>query len=211
MSAYSSNRRSLLKIIGAIGTTCAYPFASDELLAQSEARHEHAPPQSRVGSRFLNNADFETISRISELLIPATDTPGAIEAGVPAYIDFVLARNTDEQLVAADGLRWLDAEADRLAAGSRFTDLTEAQQVAILQPLCDAADAAASADAQARLRQPRNVQFFALVKGLTADGYYTSRIGLIDELGYKGNKVRAAFPACNNSERGDGVRSPSKV
>ncbi len=40
------------------------------------------------------------------------------------------------------------------------------------------------------------VGFFRLLKNLTADGYYTSRIGLLDELGYKGNTVLAAFPSC---------------
>jgi hypothetical protein len=42
----------------------------------------------------------------------------------------------------------------------------------------------------------RTVQFFGLIKRLTADGYYTSKIGLIDELGYKGNTALASFPDC---------------
>ena len=42
----------------------------------------------------------------------------------------------------------------------------------------------------------RNVQFFALMKALTTDGYYTSRAGLIQELGYKGNMVLSDFPGC---------------
>lgn len=195
MATYSSDRRSLLKIIGAIGATCAYPFASDELLAQNTPPHQHIPDSSRTITRFLNDRDFETISHIAELIIPTTETPGAIGAGVPDYIDFVLARNTDQQLVVADGLRWLDSEADKMAPGSKFMSLAEDQQLSILQPLCEAADLLTPKES---LRSPRNVQFFALIKGLTADGYYTSRIGLIEELGYKGNKVRAEFPACSN-------------
>lgn len=194
MATYSSDRRSLLKIIGAIGATCAYPYASDELLAQTAPAHDHAPETGGPASRFLNNRDFATISRISELIIPASDTPGAVEAGVPEYIDYVIARNTDEQLVVADGLRWLDAEAARHETGTNFSELAEAQQLAILSPLCEAADAA---DPHEMLKQARNVQFFALIKGLAADGYYTSRIGLIQELGYKGNKARADFPGCH--------------
>ena len=34
------------------------------------------------------------------------------------------------------------------------------------------------------------------IKNLTADGYYTSRAGLLEELGYSGNTVLGAFPAC---------------
>ena len=40
------------------------------------------------------------------------------------------------------------------------------------------------------------VRFFRLVKNLTADGYYTSRVGLLQELGYAGNTVLGKFPAC---------------
>jgi hypothetical protein len=42
------------------------------------------------------------------------------------------------------------------------------------------------------------VQFFALMKGLTADGFYTSRAGLIEDLGYKGNTALESFPECVN-------------
>jgi gluconate 2-dehydrogenase gamma chain len=188
MATYSSDRRSLLKIIGAIGATCAYPFAGDELFGQTLAPHEHSPAPARTGTRFFNDHDFQTISRISELIIPASDTPGAIEAGVPEYIDIVIARDTDQQLLAADGLRWLDSEAGRLARDKKFLNLRTEQQLSILEPLCEAADENRSI--------ARNVQFFALIKRLTADGYYTSKIGLIDELGYKGNTALGSFPDC---------------
>ncbi len=188
MAGYSSDRRTLLKIIGAIGATCAYPFPGDELLGQTT--HEHPQPVSRSASRFFHDEDFRTISRIADLIIPETDSPGAISAGVPEYIDMVVARSVEQQALMSDGLRWLDSEAMR-TAGVKFIALTEAQQLAVLQPLCAAADEHAGTT-----QQPRNVQFFALVKGLTADGYYTSKIGLMDELGYKGNMARDSFPAC---------------
>ena len=44
MASYSSDRRSLLKIFGAVGTACAYPFASDELFGQTA---EAASPRKR--------------------------------------------------------------------------------------------------------------------------------------------------------------------
>ncbi len=88
----------------------------------------------------------------------------------------------EHQALMADGLRWLDAQQ------GPFLELTEAKQLAILQPLCDAVDK--------RQLSSRNVRFFALLKNLTADGYYTSRTGLIEELGYQGNTVLSAFPDC---------------
>ena len=189
MASYSSDRRSVLKIFGAIGATCAYPFASDELYGQTTAgAHQHFPEPAAPPPHFFNESDFATISRIAELIIPETDTPGAIGAGVPAYIDLVIARNTDQQLVVADGLRWLDGEAGR-AAGKKFVELTDEQQLSILEPLCTATDANKNSLA-------RNIQFFSLIKSLTADGYYTSRVGLMAELGYKGNMALAAYPDC---------------
>ncbi len=185
MPEYSTDRRSLLKIIGAIGATCAYPFAGDELFAQAPAAHQHASVTQRDPQHFLNDHDFQTLSQIAELIIPQTDTPGAIAAGVPAYIDSMIARVTDHQLVVADGLRWLDAQAGE---GKRFVELSADRQLAILEPLCELTDAA-------QKNPGRNVQFFSLIKNLTADGYYTSKIGLIDELGYK-NDIRMTFPSC---------------
>jgi gluconate 2-dehydrogenase gamma chain len=188
MATYSSDRRSVLKIIGAIGATCAYPYAGDELHAQAAPEHQHehtAPPHD--ASRFLGETDFRTISRIADLIIPATNTPAASGAGVPAYIDSVIGRDTERQQLVADGLRWLDGEADR-QAGKKFMELSEDAQIGILEPLCEAADGGKSL--------ARNVQFFALIKKLTADGYYTSKIGLIDELGYNGNTVLSSFAGC---------------
>lgn len=188
MPSYTSDRRSLLKIFGAIGATCAYPFASDELFAQtSPMQHPHPAQATDANTRFFHEDDFAAISKIADLIIPETDTPGAVGAGVPAYIDLVISRNTDQQSVMADGLRWLDQEAQRLA-NRKFIELEEPQQLSLLQPLCDAFDA--------HNTNARNVQFFALMKSLTADGYYTSKIGLLQELGYTGDTAMAAFPDC---------------
>jgi hypothetical protein len=190
VASYSSDRRSVLKIFGAIGATCAYPFASDELFAQTEAHHHiPAPPQAGTEPRFFNQGDFAMISRIADLIIPETDTPGATGAGVPAYIDLVISRNGEQQRVAVDGLRWLDSEAERIA-DKKFIDLAERQQLSILEPLCESADNAGG------VARGRNVEFFALIKNLTADGYYTSRTGLIEEVGYKGNTALSSYPAC---------------
>ena len=183
MASYSSERRQVLKLFGAISATCAYPFAGDDLYGQTV--HEHGAAQSP--NRFLSETDFKTIARMTDLIIPPTDTPGAVQAGVPEYIDSVIAREGQHQAVVADGLRWLDAQAKEHGA-ARFLELNEEAQLTILQPLCDAADT--------QKTPGRNVQFFGLIKRLTADGYYTSKVGLIEELGYKGNTARDGFPEC---------------
>lgn len=186
MATYSTDRRGLLKIIGAIGATCTAPFAGDELFAQASAPERKMPtPAAR---QFLGERDFQTISQISERIIPQTDTPGAIQSGVPAYIDQAVARNAGYQGLVADGLRWLDREAEKIRPGAGFSELSAEQQIEILLPLCEAND-------QQQKARSRIVQFFALIKSLTADGYYTSEAGLVHELGFE-QEMRHEYPAC---------------
>ena len=182
MASYTTDRRGALKIISAIGATCSYPYASDELYGQTvEHHHDTAPPAPAPAKpSYFDEAGFRVISRIADLIIPATDTPGALGAGVPMYIDTVVAKNKAHQTLVADGLHWL--------AQKKFIDLTEAEQLAILQPLCDLADAG-------DLKE-RPTQFFHVMKNLTTDGYYTSQVGLMTELHYTGNTALAEFPTC---------------
>jgi gluconate 2-dehydrogenase gamma chain len=182
MATYTTDRRGALKIISAIGATCGYPYAGDELYGQTVDHHHEAgtPAPLPANPVFFKEADFRVVSRIADLIIPATDTPGALGAGVPMYIDEVIAKTKAQQILAMDGLRWL--------AAKKFMELDEAGQMAILLPLCEAADAGESKE--------RPVQFFQMMKSLTADGYYTSQVGLMRELGYSGNTAMAEFPTC---------------
>jgi hypothetical protein len=185
MASYSSDRRNVLKLFGAISATCTFPFAGEELYGQTAHEHQMIVPQAT--NRFFNETDYRTVARIADLIIPPTETPGAIQAGVPEYIDLVVSRDAAHQSLVADGLRWLDSQAKEMGS-DRFIDMETRGQLEILEPLCETADAGTS--------QARNVQFFGLIKRLTADGYYTSKVGLIDELGYKGNTARSSYPEC---------------
>ena len=63
--------------------------------------------------------------------------------------------------------------------------------MAMLQPLSDKHDI----DPQ---HKARNVQFFALIKSLTADGCYTSKIGLMNELQFQGDQMLERYPECES-------------
>src|SRR5213594_3863557 len=108
-------RRDTLKIIGAIGSSCAFPFAANDLYGQQEHHHAAAlaqiqPARGLFKPTFFTVGEYETVSRIADLIIPPTDTPGAVGAGVPQYIDYVLHNNQDLQNTAREGLAWLDRQ-----------------------------------------------------------------------------------------------------
>jgi gluconate 2-dehydrogenase gamma chain len=186
-------RRETLKIIGAIGTTCAFPFSADELYGQ----HVHGVPAIKKDRepftpKFFTPSEFETVSRIADLIIPPTETPGAVGAGVPQYIDYVVNANTEHQNIYRAGLEWLDRHSMELF-GQNFRQATEAQQVELLTPLSEAVDDDDDVDDPGE-------KFFQAIKKMTADGYYTSQIGLVQELGYAGNTVLSQFPECEHPE-----------
>jgi gluconate 2-dehydrogenase subunit 3-like protein len=187
-----SDRRETLKILGAIGATCATPFSSNELYGQ-HADHNGAPlvqVQMPAGPKNLSAEEFQLISRLADLIIPTTNTPGAVAAGVPHYIDQVAGGNAGMRKLIARGCVWLNEHGEQQRA-KPFLELDEADQVALLTPICERADKLAEGD-----QNDLGARFFKAVKSLTADGYFTSKIGLVDTLGYTGNTVLNSYPSC---------------
>jgi gluconate 2-dehydrogenase gamma chain len=215
-------------MLGTIGVTCAFPFAGDELYGQ----HVHttlaqSPSSGPYAPAFFTPAEYATLSRLTDVIIPPTDTPGAAAAGVPEYIDRVVSLNAEHQPLIRAGLAWLERQA-KARFSREVSLLSEAEHSAILQPLSDELDRQQRDAQRQRFRTeaqgrtvyyvaltdrdtpvPRGaletdpdlpVRFFRLVKNLTADGYYTSRVGLLDELGYSGNTALARFPGCSVPE-----------
>lgn len=129
----------------------------------------------------LSDADMAKVARLAELIIPETDTPGAIEAGVPEFIQLIVADwyRPEERAIFLDGLQAIDV-LSRDRTGDLFLDADQADQVAILQTLeneflqNDAAAAGIEGDSP----------FFAKLKELTVVGYYTSEVGATQELIY---------------------------
>src|ERR1700754_3787065 len=128
-------RREALKIIGAVGVTCAFPFSANELYGQHTHNHEALQDAQPAAPKFFNPAQLLIISRLTDIIIPPTDTPGAAAAGVPAYIDLVVHEDPGLQTAFREGLPRLDALSVSKFKGSSFLQLTEPQQVEILTTL----------------------------------------------------------------------------
>jgi hypothetical protein len=125
----------------------------------------------------LNPHQAETVATIAELILPATDTPGAREAQVPEFIDVILAEWYED----ADKERFLTGLADvddrsRSLMGKAFIDADPPVQVAILKGMEAEAIALREADAMAP------THFWHRIKSLTLYGYYNSEPGNLQEL-----------------------------
>ena len=115
---------------------------------------------------------------VAELIIPATDTPGARQAGVPQFIDRALANYCDkaQSELLRTGLDRMDADA-RAAHGDVFVTLTPQQQVELLAGY----DREASLVRSQTSDQPH---FFSALEDLVTVGYFTSEPGATVALQY---------------------------
>lgn len=175
------------------------------------------PPQLLL----LDDDQYALVTRLTDHILPATDTPGASEVGVPGFIDKMLAEwyDDEDRDVFLLGLADIEARA-QYDHGRTFIEMEPAQQVALMQELDDAAygvtrpatatpeDVAEAAqqgtDAMQREREaqmaggtdvggdpqaappppdfPDGPRFFRMLKELTLTGYYTSKVGMTQEL-----------------------------
>lgn len=115
------DRRELLQRVLFLAGAAFVPTFSFEALAQGKA------------PRLLDSARFNLLTAVAETMLPKTDTPGAVEAGVPAAFDALL-RNWATPQRRADIISALDA-IDQLAKDKEkqsFASLTPAKRHALL-------------------------------------------------------------------------------
>jgi hypothetical protein len=139
--------------------------------------------------KFFPPQQYKTLQALCQTIFPAdADSGGAIEAGAPEFIDLLTSENPQYQLTLGGGLMWLDSACvDRY--GNAYLDCTAQQQTEMLDRIAYRK----SIEQDASLSQ--GVAFFAFLRNLAADGFFTSKIG-IQYLGYIGNGFLTEFPGC---------------
>jgi hypothetical protein len=178
-----------------VGSTAFLPLSllENTCLAKPQALPSpSAPTAAQWTPKFLNEAENELVATVSELIIPETDSPGAKAAEVNRHIDLVLSQETPQaQQSFRVGLQWLD-QASHDLHHSKFVALDHAQQVAILTRISDG-DKVPAADRAAH-------KFFLDIRSRTAFAYYTSRIGIHEELEYQGKHPLPEWKGCTHPE-----------
>ncbi len=123
------------------------------------------------------------VSAVADIMIPRTDTPGAIDVGVPGFIDLMLKdvyKQKDRERYIA-GVAEFDAAA-QAEQGKKFVALESAQQVALVRKFHDAAvvEERRPHGPDAHLQRP----FVLMTKELTLLGFFTSQVGATQVLQY---------------------------
>jgi gluconate 2-dehydrogenase gamma chain len=200
------NRREVVRLLaGAVAVPVLTGYGADELFALGRRLHTRAASGRQLQSLFDPN-QRATVAAIAERIMPETDTPGARAAGVPDFIELIVTEHykPDQRTSFLRGLAAVDARS-RARFGHAFVEAAPAQQDEILTllesevgPLLaqkppETQPVEPSGQPQEKPaekpRQPRPDQtveqpgpFWHQIKFLTLYGYYTSKIGVTQEL-----------------------------
>jgi hypothetical protein len=175
---------------------------------QDDAKSELTPAQRGVDASkeleganwkpvFLDEHQNETLIILSDLIIPATDTPGAKEALVNRYIDLVMAAETHENQKSFLGnLAYIDGESMRIYKNT-FRYLSREDQDDLLHTMAYPL-AGSTWTGEAAGADPGFTNFDQL-KTHIGNAYYTSQIGM-KELGRDDNFTHGVYQGCEHSD-----------
>src|SRR5579859_6972597 len=150
---------------------------------------EHSS-EAKPSGRFFTPAQHAMVEELSETIIPAdSHSVGAKAAKVAEYIEQTIRETADDnqKTLWREGLRLLESMSQHYN-GKSIVSASPEERFAILKVLSD----------NSQLTDLPEVQFFHSLKRLTVRGYYTSKIGIHDDLEYKGNRILMEFVGCGD-------------
>ena len=173
------NRRTILKLIAAGVLPGPAHFVS---LAQVNDAYQ---------PYFFSADEMTLLDQLAEIILPADEHSGGSRAArVNRYIDVLVSEsNATVQRRWQQGLQAVNQQTANVY-GSAFVGCTPEQQQQIVATLA----------ANEERPQTAGDQFFVLLKQATIDGYYSSKIGIHDELEYQGNTALSEFDGCTHPE-----------
>jgi gluconate 2-dehydrogenase gamma chain len=132
-----------------------------------------------MAEKFFDDHEMKTITVLGDIIIPKDEVSGnASDAGVPAFIEFIVKDKPEFQLPIRGGLKWLDMQCLKQFENP-FVTCTPQQQIAMVDQI--------AYPEQAKPEMKQGVAFFSVMRNLTTTGFFTSDIGIKD-IGYMGNK-----------------------
>jgi hypothetical protein len=193
MAKEGISRRDVLRTL-AVGAASSsvlqvIPAAAAEYVHQMVHKEKAAAPAGKYTPKYFSPAQYATLIALCDTIIPKDEkSGGALEAGAPEFIDLLTSENEKYKLRLGGGLFWLDGFCtDRY--GKVFMECTPEQKKEVLDLI------AYRKNAKQDSALSQGVAFFAFLRRLTCDGFYTSKIGIAD-LRYIGNATLSEFPGC---------------
>jgi gluconate 2-dehydrogenase gamma chain len=196
MSENSVTRRDILKTlaVGAVSGSVlqVIPAKAAEYAHQVVHNEKSSSSAGKYVPKFFPPHQYEMLTTLCDTIIPKDEkSGGAVEAGAPEFIDLLTSENEEYQLTLGGGLQWLDSYcSDRYS--NVFLDCSPEQRKEVLDLI------AFRKNVKQDLTLSPGVAFFAFLRRLTCDGFYTSKIGIAD-LQYIGNTALREFPALPES------------
>jgi len=193
------DRRQWLKTSASLVGASVLPLSgttvgAETLQEKPEGTMEAVPkPGAGTGARagqFFTPAQHAYVEELSETIIPAdSHSGGAKAAKVADYIDQQLHESQDEEEKATwhEGMRLVDLMSKHFH-GKSFVDASGDERIEVLKVLSD----------NHEMHELPEVRFFNALKHMTTEGYYTSKIGIHDELEYKGNRILQEYAGCDD-------------
>jgi len=187
------SRRDILRTLamGAVGGSVlqVIPLEAAEHVHQMIRSEKGQTPAGKYQPKFFNAHQYRTLATLCDAIIPPDgQSGGAVQAGAPEFIDLLTSENKEYQMSLGGGLTWLD----NFCANQykvTFLDCEPTQRKQVLDLIAfrkSILDDASLSD---------GVDFFAFLRRLTTDAFYTSEIGIKD-LHYIGNTFLPDFPGC---------------
>ena len=187
------SRRDILRnlAVGAAGGSVLQmiPAQAAELAHAMIEKERASSPAGKYTPKYFPAHQYQMLLLLCDAIIPKDETSGgAVEAGAPEFIDLLTSENEQYQGVFGGGLMWLDNFcSDRYERV--FLECSVVQQKEVLDLI------AYQKNAKTNPELSQGIVFFAKLRNMTCDGFYTSKIG-IEDLKYIGNTALAEFPGC---------------
>jgi len=187
------SRRDVLRnfAVGAAGGSVLQmiPAQAAAMAHELVQKEKATSPAGKYTPKYFSAHQYQTLLLLCDAIIPKDETSGgAVEAGAPEFIDLLTSENGEYQAALDGGLMWLDNFCvDRYE--HVFLECAAAQQKEALDLI------AFKRNVKRNPELSQGAAFFAKLRKMTCDGFYTSKIG-IEDLKYIGNTALAEFPGC---------------
>lgn len=182
------NRREFLECAAILIGGVSASQAGFTLSAEQKTYLATAPNYIAKAANYLNDAQKATLALLTETILPRTDTPGAIDAGVPRFVELMVFEwmNDQERGIFLGGLDQLIADIEKRYQ-TPFEQLPENKRVHILEELeSQTSDSSWYDIGSAALRDfISDAPFICQLKELTIWGFFTSEVGSTQVLRYE--------------------------